>query len=301
MTSATLADEQPEPRPTRAFAITTDIGGQPYTRTVLADRYEIQGHNSERRLAIFYTASASDRYKIVGSVPASGALIVETTPVDLGDAVRALLGSCPVHGDVCPGPADPDEPVYKLPVPVEVRLRDGDACRYCGVLVDWRTRSTARSAVFSKVGDGPDPAANLVVACALCNTARGPVAVITTEPAHPHYGQATREWLAKYGIHFPPAADTDPTPGPNALTTTGSLTSIAATPGPPVCRAGSIPPHPSKGDIHRAHPRPAHPGVAGRRGRRRRLPHPPTSPICGVVGRRCRGAVAGVLDHHRRR
>lgn len=62
----------------------------------------------------------------------------------------------------------------------EVRLRDGDQCRYCGKTVSWRDRVSKRSGTY----DHPDPndRDTFVVACKGCNTAK--------------YDRTVEQWIA---------------------------------------------------------------------------------------------------------
>lgn len=55
-----------------------------------------------------------------------------------------------------------------------VRKRDGDRCRYCGVLVAWNDRRGAAGGTYDHViPDGPTDEANLVVCCRGCNASKG--------------------------------------------------------------------------------------------------------------------------------
>lgn len=65
---------------------------------------------------------------------------------------------------------DNDDPALGVPV----TLRDGDNCRYCGVLVQWRGRTSNRIRTLDhREGlDEPATADTLVVACLSCNSGR---------------------------------------------------------------------------------------------------------------------------------
>lgn len=59
-----------------------------------------------------------------------------------------------------------------------IRARDGDNCRYCGVVVNWKDRKSAVGGTYDHVmpvskGGGNDYA-NVVVACRGCNQRKGP-------------------------------------------------------------------------------------------------------------------------------
>lgn len=52
-----------------------------------------------------------------------------------------------------------------------VRKRDGDRCRYCGSLVNWKDRRGSTGATYDHVDpDGPNTLDNLVIACRGCNS-----------------------------------------------------------------------------------------------------------------------------------
>lgn len=101
---------------------------------------------------------------------------------------------------------------------VPVRLRDGDGCRYCGVIVQWSARRGARAGTYDHRTPGapaksPD---DLVVACASCNGTRAdnPDAEawpLRPAPIEPYYGPDTIRFLARYGRHI--TAPGDPAPG----------------------------------------------------------------------------------------
>lgn len=59
-----------------------------------------------------------------------------------------------------------------------IRERDGDECRYCGRLVNWRNRRGDDGGTYDHivpiVAGGSDAAENLVVCCRACNIRKGP-------------------------------------------------------------------------------------------------------------------------------
>ncbi len=60
------------------------------------------------------------------------------------------------------------------PVRVEVRLRDGDFCRYCAAAVNWSDRRGPTGATYDHINPtGPSDTSNLVVACRSCNSKKG--------------------------------------------------------------------------------------------------------------------------------
>ena len=93
---------------------------------------------------------------------------------------------------------------------IPVRARDGDACRYCGNVVNWLARTGARRGCYDH--REPGKAATLrtyVVSCYGCNSSRkdDPDAdlrhPLLTPPASPFYSPATRELLLKHRQHLP--------------------------------------------------------------------------------------------------
>lgn len=104
--------------------------------------------------------------------------------------------------------ADVSNPALVVPV----RLRDGDGCRYCGVIVQWGARRGNRRGTYDHRNPGrpalsPD---DLVVACGACNSTRGrnldlnawPLRPV---PADPYYGSDSVDLLHKYGQHVRPS------------------------------------------------------------------------------------------------
>lgn len=90
---------------------------------------------------------------------------------------------------------------------VPVRLRDGDACRYCGHVVQWRGRSTNRTGTYDhRIPGQPATVDTFVVACLSCNSSRqdnpqwdddNPLLPV---PKEPWYSKATVDFLAKNGV-----------------------------------------------------------------------------------------------------
>lgn len=55
-----------------------------------------------------------------------------------------------------------------------IRARDGDRCRYCGTLVNWKDRRGRTGGTYDHVTPrGPNSLDNVVVACRYCNMAKG--------------------------------------------------------------------------------------------------------------------------------
>ncbi|MDG4756295.1 hypothetical protein [Micromonospora sp. WMMD710] len=101
---------------------------------------------------------------------------------------------------------------------IPVRLRDGDACRYCGRVVNWDARKGGLAGTYDhrnpgRSAAGPD---DLVVACNQCNGRRGKDShperwQLLPTPAKPYYGQITVTHLAKHGYDVPLSSGKRPT------------------------------------------------------------------------------------------
>lgn len=87
---------------------------------------------------------------------------------------------------------------------VPVRLRDGDECRYCGILVNWRVRKGGRGGTYDH-RERPATISTLVVACNACNAGRldDPEAdlryPLREAPTEPRYGPDTAAFLENHG------------------------------------------------------------------------------------------------------
>lgn len=113
----------------------------------------------------------------------------------------------------------------------EVRLRDGDQCRYCGKTVAFTgDRRSARKGTYDHVVPqrlgGEESVENIVVACGACNRRKGDRPLpdcdgmtLREPPDDPYYEPETAEWL---GVDGPQARagdepDTAATPDTAAL------------------------------------------------------------------------------------
>ncbi|KQR02496.1 hypothetical protein ASF72_10710 [Arthrobacter sp. Leaf141] len=97
-----------------------------------------------------------------------------------------------------------------------VRLRDGDACRYCLKIVYFggdkksaRAGGYARTGTMDHViaGDMDATVDTLVVACGECNSRKknhDDLLDLQPAPAVPFYSPSTATWLAKHGHHVQP-------------------------------------------------------------------------------------------------
>jgi hypothetical protein len=90
---------------------------------------------------------------------------------------------------------------------VPVRRRDGDTCRWCGVLVQWRGKKTNRTGTLDHLKPGEAGTVDtLVVACLGCNSARKDNAELWDDnhqlrpaPTAPLYGKWTAKLLTENG------------------------------------------------------------------------------------------------------
>lgn len=98
---------------------------------------------------------------------------------------------------------------------VQVRLRDGDNCRWCGVSVVWPGKKTARSGELDHLKPGSAATVETyVVACARCNSARGAdhetwdtAHELRPAPARPRYSTWTAKFLTANGYETEPTSD----------------------------------------------------------------------------------------------
>ncbi|WP_411938994.1 HNH endonuclease [Oryzobacter faecalis] len=167
---------------------------------------------------------------------------------------------------------------------VPVRERDGDGCRYCGAIVNWRQRKGPRRGTYDHREPGKAATVDtLVVACFQCNSERSndPRAderkPLRPAPLHPFYGADTVELLARHGRIVQPSdpsarpatqADTAPAqpaeqPGPRAPARPASA-GEAAPPewARPATQADTAPAQPAEQPGPRAPARPASAGEA---------------------------------------
>lgn len=146
---------------------------------------------------------------------------------------------------------------------VQVRRRDGDACRYCGVVVSWSDRKGGRGGTYDHRPPGRPAAGpeNLYVACKSCNSSRStasqgiaPDAGLVAadellppmpQPHAPYFRTSTVEWFEKhrsiliqFGLTVPPRPTRNLPPGTPAPGT-------ATAPAPRGERADSADPAPT--------------------------------------------------------
>ncbi|QGU03118.1 hypothetical protein CKALI_11370 [Corynebacterium kalinowskii] len=85
---------------------------------------------------------------------------------------------------------------------IQIRLRDGDACRYCGSVVKWTARKGKIAGTYDhRVPGEAGTLETMVVACGSCNAKRGndPTAdrILPPYPVpeEPYYSDSTIEWI----------------------------------------------------------------------------------------------------------
>lgn len=173
--------------------------------------------------------------------------------------------------------ADANRPSLIVPV----RIRDGDACRWCGKVVDWSDRKSGRAGTYDHLNPG-EPASidTYVVCCKTCNSSRQdgvlPAGVdgLLEAPDEPLFGESTITWLtanrwrqknglpvptqtdpsdiAKYLVRVPgsqPDASTDPHgdphpaghPSPDTTAATGATTPGTTTASEMLAATGATP------------------------------------------------------------
>jgi hypothetical protein len=111
--------------------------------------------------------------------------------------------------------ADASNPALIVPV----RLRDGDGCRYCARIVNWRDRRGGRGGTYDHRHPGaPATADTLVVACRSCNSGRRDRAdaedryPLLPVPADPFYSDLTAAFLTEHGNRTRPTSMSDARP-----------------------------------------------------------------------------------------
>ena len=100
---------------------------------------------------------------------------------------------------------------------VPVRRRDGDACRFCGSIVNWRARRGARRGTYHHMRPGQAATyETYVVACFGCNNELDATPYEQTlprllpPPLQPFFGEDTVELLARHHVHVQPSAPARP-------------------------------------------------------------------------------------------
>ena len=89
---------------------------------------------------------------------------------------------------------------------VPIRVRDGDACRWCGRVVYWGDQKSARGGTYDHLHptQPAEKASDMVVACRSCNSARKDNTEwggkLLPPPSKPYYGRKTVEFLAENDV-----------------------------------------------------------------------------------------------------
>ncbi|MBW8171810.1 hypothetical protein K0651_01940, partial [Ornithinimicrobium sp. Arc0846-15] len=120
---------------------------------------------------------------------------------------------------------DRDRKNPELTMPV--RLRDGDACRYCSEVVNFGARSGKRSGTYDhRVAGEAGTHETMVVACRSCNSKRGTAdeLPLLPAPANPYHSPRTVVELEKHGynVKSEPTASGRTQARPSDLVSSGS-------------------------------------------------------------------------------
>lgn len=110
---------------------------------------------------------------------------------------------------------DTRDPKIRVPV----LRRDGDNCRWCGILVQWRGKKTNHTATLDhQVPGTAGTPETMVVACLGCNSGRGANTQLWDDnntrrpaPTTPRYGKTTAEYLTNHGYPTTPNVLSDGT------------------------------------------------------------------------------------------
>ncbi|MCK7661983.1 hypothetical protein [Corynebacterium antarcticum] len=85
---------------------------------------------------------------------------------------------------------------------IQVRVRDGDACRYCGSVVNFKARKGKLGGTYDhRVPGQAATVETMVVACGSCNARRRDnpdadrMVPLLPEPSPPYYSKSTVEWI----------------------------------------------------------------------------------------------------------
>lgn len=117
----------------------------------------------------------------------------------------------------------------------QVRLRDGDGCRWCGIVTYWGTpdQKSARVGTYDHLQPGQAAIVDtMVIACRGCNSDRqnnreGWTRPLLDPPAPPYFGDSTKAYIAKHlGIEVVPSAQR-PAPADHAPRRPGSQSDTA--------------------------------------------------------------------------
>ncbi|MFF1531460.1 HNH endonuclease [Cellulomonas sp. NPDC058312] len=121
---------------------------------------------------------------------------------------------------------------------VPVRLRDGDACRWCGNVVDWSAKTGGRAGTYDHLVPGHAATIDTyVVCCRSCNASKGKNAhpekhpTLLGVPVQPYFSRHSIDWLTEnnwrkdQGLSVPPrprkvVAPGTPAPGTQPPATT---------------------------------------------------------------------------------
>lgn len=140
-------------------------------------------------------------------------------------------------------------------ITVPVRLRDGDACRWCGKVVDWDVKTGARGGTYDHLIPGRGATVETsVVACRSCNSSRGKGDGVEWQdreplpvPAEPYFSAATidrlkkNRWAKDHGYEVPARTRKTVSPGDPAPYMAANSTSQSPAPAASTAPAGERP------------------------------------------------------------
>ena len=118
-------------------------------------------------------------------------------------------------------------------ITIPVRLRDGDACRWCGKVVNWNDHKGGRGGTYDhlKPGEPAETINDMVVCCRSCNSARKDnkdLGGLLPAPKKPFFSHSTAMYLAGQGYPVRPSPESEK-PMPKKLAPeVGSVSDAAA-------------------------------------------------------------------------
>lgn len=140
-------------------------------------------------------------------------------------------------------------------ITVPVRLRDGDACRWCGKVVDWDVKTGARGGTYDHLIPGRGATVETsVVSCRSCNSSRGKAESLEWQdreplpvPVEPYFSAATidrlkkNRWAKEHGYEIPARTRKTVSPGNPAPYMAADSTSQSPAPAASTAPAGERP------------------------------------------------------------
>ncbi|ROP45931.1 HNH endonuclease [Pseudokineococcus lusitanus] len=187
---------------------------------------------------------------------------------------------------------------------VQVRLRDGDECRYCGSVVNWRDRKGGRGGTYDHnppVQPGQaTTVGGLFVSCQRCNGTRGALAdpdgllPLRPQPMEPYFTALSVAYLGERGHVVRPGAprpgeQQEQQPAPSARPRTQRAPEQQEQQAAPSATGAAGGEAGAAASAQRPTPHPASPGAAGAAGSAQRPPvardhHGDADPATGPPG-----------------